>query len=105
MVCKNTFKSASKFGFWGMLINLSWVLFSLFVLSFFKGSAFGEVIKGINGPLLYQVSENFFHFLVKLGLSNKHNALFYFLIVFVVYSTIGYLLGFFCYFFRKSLSH
>jgi hypothetical protein len=95
---KTLFKAASIYGFWGMLASFIWLLFSLFVLSFFKSAAFEEPIRGINAPLVYQVSERFFHSLCKLGLVNKHDAITFFLIIFLVYLIVGYLLGFFFYF-------
>lgn len=91
-------KPAFKFAIWGMLISVLWILVSIVLLSIFKQSAIGELIRTLNAPLVYQVSEKIFYFFVNLGLVNKHNAILFFLFVFIVYASIGYISAFFGYF-------
>lgn len=95
---KLSLKPAFKFALWGMLISVLWILVSIVLLSIFKQSAVGELIRTLNAPLVYHVSEKIFDFFVELGLVNKHNAILFFLFVFIVYASIGYLSGFFGYF-------
>jgi hypothetical protein len=92
-----TLRAAFCYGFWGMLAGCIWLLFSWFILSFFEGTDFGETIRKVNAPLIYQVSEKLLYFLSDIGMVGRHDPIIFFLIIFLVYLIVGYLLGFIFY--------
>lgn len=102
---KKRFTAAYKDGLRGMLIGFLWISLSFLLLCIFEeGSGCNHLIKSINWLLLSAAAGSLFDYLVRIGLANKHDAIFLLVIVFMVYLIAGYLFGCVYYYIRKAIS-